>query len=486
MMIKSKISLIKIFLSFIAIFVLIQSLIGSFLFISGNNQFTINASPPEIHRSKSVSVQPYWNKTFGWSGSELSRSMVNCSGGGYVMTGWTDSSGAGQHDAWLVRTDADGNHLWNYTFGGTEDDYGHQVIECSGGGFAIVGQYNKSGGLHGNPDAWLIRTDASGNHLWNETYGNTTTEDGGRSIVEFSGGGFVMSGVTITSKSSDVWLIHVNSTGGHEWNRTYGGVAVDRCYQSQSLVECASGGFLIAGYSLSYGPGGSDLYLVRTDSSGNMLWNYSYGGIDFDRPQGVIECSDGGFAAIGVTKSYSVNDKTDLWVVRTSANGTMLWNKTFGGEEEDWGYHALEAIDGGLFIIGSTMSYGIANTNDVWILRTDIKGNLLWNKTIGDGAGADIGYSIVHNGGRNFTIAGSTSSYGTGGSDMWLLKVYVDVTPPPSTTQTTPTTLTTPTGTGSITGTGTAPASWSLIVTIGALSVIAIPIVTKKRNKKKL
>ncbi|MFX0066076.1 MAG: hypothetical protein ACFFC7_28245 [Candidatus Hermodarchaeota archaeon] len=163
----------------------------------------------------------------------------------------------------------------------------------------------------------------------------------------------------------------------------------------------------------------------------------------------------------------------------SSANGTMLWNKTFGDEEEDWGYHALEAIDGGLFIIGSTMSHGIANTHDVWILRTDSKGNLLWNKTIGDGAGGDVGYSIVHNGGRNFTIAGSTSSYGAGGLDMWLLKVYVNVTPPGSNS----TTLTTPTGTTTITG--TSPTSWSLIVTIGALSVITIPIVTKKRNKKK-
>jgi hypothetical protein len=243
---------------------------------------------------------------YDWDGAY---SLVECSGGGFAIAGSTISYAVGGNDMWLIRTDANGNHLWNETYDNLGTEACYSVVECSGGGFALVGEAYGAAGW----EAWLVRTDANGNHLWDETYGGTD-DDYGRCVVECSGGGFAIAGDTesLGAGNSDVWLIRTDANGNQLWIQTYGG---SNWEVGMSLVECTTGGFVIAGGTHSYGTGDEDLWLVRLDPNGNELWNYPLGGTLRDYGMSVIQDSSGGFVIAGVTRSFGAGGQ-DVWLLR--------------------------------------------------------------------------------------------------------------------------------------------------------------------------
>jgi hypothetical protein len=373
------------------------------------------APPPGAHEAT-------WNMTYGGTNTDIGEDVAECSGGGFIMTGWTQSYGGSDRDVWLVRTDEFGNHLWNKTFGGDEGDYGMSVIECSGGGFAVAG-YTSSFGP-GSSDMWLIRTDASGNHLWNQTYGGISG-DQAQAVLECSGGGFALAGYTSSYGAgyADFWLIRTDASGTLQWSQTYGGSAGGEV--CESLVECSGGGFALTGSTGSFGAGGSDIWLVRTDASGNHQWNQTFGGTNNDDSYSVVECSGGGFAIAGKTKSFVVGFSADMWIIRTDASGNHQWNKTYGGYQTDEAYSIVELSGGGFAVSGYTTSYDIAG-GDVWLIRTDANGDHLWNETYG-GTNWEYGYSVVECSNAGFAIGGRTASYGAGQDDFWLFRIPDDL-----------------------------------------------------------
>jgi len=359
------------------------------------------------------------NKTFGGSGRDWARSVVQTSDGGYAIAGYTDSFGAGNEDFWLVKTDASGNHLWNKTFGGVDNEEAYSVIQTGDGGYAITG-YTKSFSIYG-PDAWLVKTDASGNHLWNKTFTGLHS-DIARSVVQTGDGGYAIAGHTRVGASYDFWLVKTDASGNHLWNKTYGGATNDF---GLSVVETSGGGYAIAGWTDSFGSGYEDAWLVRTDASGNHLWNKTYGGANNDIVGFMIQTSDGGYAIAGGTQSFGGGEE-DFWLVKTDSNGNMQWNRTYriSSPNNERAWSVVQTSDGGYALAGHTWSYHPVEEyhhTDFGVVRTDANGNPLWNMTIG-GPDYDIAYSIIQTNDGGYAIAGDLGFISpTGRADFWLV-----------------------------------------------------------------
>jgi len=316
-----------------------------------------------------------WDNPYGGTLDDRFYDVIECIDGGLAAVGYTYSYGLGGRDVWLVRLEANGTLRWYQTFGSTKEDLGMDLIECNTGGFAIAG-YTNSYDPGSTFDAWLLRTDENGTLLWSQLFDLdqiSVNDDRAYSIVECSGGGFALGGKTAASGSSDFWLIRTDSSGQPLWNKTYGGVGEDWAY---SLIEMRAGGFVLAGYTESFGAGGSDIWMVCTDASGNSLWSRTYGGASTDVGQEVLECDGGGFALVGYTQSSSFGGY-DAILVRTDFSGNQLWNRTYGGTADDLGRALVECREGGYALAGQTQSWGNGSW-DAWLVRIQA---IQWNET---------------------------------------------------------------------------------------------------------
>jgi hypothetical protein len=157
------------------------------------------------------------------------------------------------------------------------------------------------------------------------------------------------------------------------WSKTYGGTNFDR---ANALVQTTDGGYALAGVTQSFGAGSSDSWLVKTDSAGNVLWNQTYGGTNSDGTNALVQTSDGGYALAGYTASFGAGGY-DFWLVKTDSTGNTLWNKTYGGTGDDWAYALVQTSDGGYALAGYTASFG-AGGGDVWLVKTDVESGLAW------------------------------------------------------------------------------------------------------------
>jgi hypothetical protein len=351
-----------------------------------------------------------WSQTYGGTGSDSVEVFIQTSDGGYAIAGYTNSFGAGSYDFWLVKTDADGNMQWNRTYGGSDIDYGFSVVQTSDGGYALAGTKNN--------DFWLIKTDEFGNMQWNRTYGGSNN-DWAFSVVQTSDGGYAMEGVTTSfgAGGRDGWLVKTDAAGNMQWNKTIGGTDNDFLY---SLVTTDDGGYAVGGHTYSFGAGAEDYWLVKTDADGNIQWNQTYGGTGTDFNYRLIRTADGGYAMAGYTNSFGAGGR-DCWLVKTDALGNMQWNQTYGGTGDDYGSRVLQTADGGYAVIGYTGSFG-AGGQDFYVVKTDAAGNVQWNQTYG-GTGNEQGEMLIQTIDGEYTIAGNTNSFGAGGQDFYVVKI---------------------------------------------------------------
>jgi hypothetical protein len=365
----------------------------------------INAQAPSVQ----------WQNTLGSTSYEFLNTIDQTSDGGYIMGGYTDSNIGGDksenswgvEDYWIVKMDNAGNIVWENTVGGGNYDKLYAVEETPDGGYIVGGQSLSGGG-------------------WGDK-------------SESNKGGY------------DYWIVKLDEDGVVEWDRSYGGLGNDQLYNVQPTSD---GGYIIAGTSDSgisgdkteNRVGNSDYWVIKTDASGNIIWQNDIGGLMFDNVYSAYETADGGYILGGTSTSGISGDKTagnygvvDYWIVKLNSAGTVVWDKTIGGTLNDYLYAVIPTADGGSIACGMSES-GLTgnktdNTNglyDYWVVKLDNSGNITWQNSIG-GTGNDYafvnaidqtsdgGYAIA--GYSQSLISGDKTEANTGSWDYWILKI---------------------------------------------------------------
>jgi predicted secreted protein len=311
-----------------------------------------------------------WNLTYGGPLEDTFSDMIKTTDGGLVLCGYEASFGSGNYDTFLMKVNASGVIVWNQTYGGAGGDIGSVLLQTSDGGYVIVGATNSSGA--GNQDVWLVKTDATGTMQWNKTYGGTGL-DSGWAVVQNIDGGYTVAGRTASygAGGNDFWLIKTDTTGNMVWNKTYGGTGTE---QANYMIKTSDGGYLMFGPTTSFAIGGQDAWLVKTDASGNMMWNRTYGGAGNEFCLYLLQTSDGGYAFCGSENSFGAGG-TDVWLVKTDATGNLLWQKTWGGPNNEDAYSMIQTSDGGYVLVGGTRSFGYGTatpaSSDWYVIKTD-------------------------------------------------------------------------------------------------------------------
>lgn len=361
-----------------------------------------------------------WTKIYGGVGFDEGWSVQQTSDSGYIITGYTSSFGAGYKDVYLIKTDVDGDTLWTRTYGGVDWDAGRSVQQTSDGGYIIAGHTESFGA--GSWDVYLIKTNSLGDTLWVRTYGGTNV-DAGLSVQQISDGDYIVVGYTASFGAScdDVYIVKTDSLGNALWTKMYGGSLYDFAW---SVQETADNGFIIAGSTNSFGAGMADIYLLRTDSSGDTLWTKTFGGADADVGYAVQKTTDGGYIVIGYTFSFGLGEQ-DVYLIKTDSLGDTLWTRTYGGSDIDGGVSVQVTADGGFFIAGYTTSFGMGDL-DVYLIKVDSDGDTIWTRTFG-GISSDKGYSAQQTYDGGYIIVGNTYSFGAGLFDVYLIKTELDV-----------------------------------------------------------
>lgn len=357
-----------------------------------------------------------WTRTFGGSEHDWGFSVQQTSDEGYIIAGGTASFGAGGLDVWLIKTDPNGDTLWTKTYGGTDGDYATCVRQTSDGGYIITGPTGLYGESRG--DVWLLRTDANGDTIWTKTFGGIDN-DYGNSVEQTSDGGYIITGTTdeFYLGSGDLLLIKTDALGNTLWTKIFGGTNPQ---DGQAIKQTTDGGYIIGGNTATLDTNGFDydIWLLKTDSKGDTIWTKTFEVTRRDRCSAVEQTADGGYVIAGTTDSYDVG-RADVFLIKTDSNGDIFWTKTFGGEYFDWGNSVQQTSDGGYIIAGQTYSYG-GGSIDIWLIRTNASGDLLWTKTFG-GPETDEGGSVRQTSDGGYIIAGETESPDYD-YDVWLIK----------------------------------------------------------------
>jgi hypothetical protein len=343
-----------------------------------------------------------FKKIYGEAEEDNGYFVQQTTDGGYIITGQTWSFGAGKLDVWLIKTDNNGNMKWDKTFGGTEYDGGMCVRQTNDGGYIIVGIKDSDHDNYG--DIWLIKTDSNGNKEWDKTFGSARY-DIGAYIQLTTDGGYIITG----KLSGRVCLIKTNSSGNVEWTETYPG-NMGKCVQ-----QTTDGGYIIIGSR------SDDYWLLKTYSNGSMEWEKTFHKKKRNIGECVQQTTDGGYILTGYAEWWDYPEFTSvIWVIKTDSNGNKVWDKVYERLEFDYSEHIQQTTDGGYIITGSTVSL-IGNSNNIWLIKTDSAGNRMWDRTFGgimrDAYGkcvqqtTDGGYIIVGDYERPF-----------GSNDIWLIK----------------------------------------------------------------
>jgi len=331
-----------------------------------------------------------WQRTYGGSKDDQGQQAIQTSDGGYAITGYAmsddgdASNNEGFHDNWILRLDSTGNVLWEKSFGFSGHDHSYDIIETEDGGFFFTGfldvtssngagSTEKSSSLsaHGVGEFWGTKVDADGNLVWRKFFGGTNN-DRSFGVIGANDGGYILVGASESDDfdisnpkgSYDYWVVKVDKNGNFVWERSFGGTGID---QSYDITKTADGHYAVIGNSFSTdlqitgNHGESDIWLVKFDDSGDLIWQQNYGGAAFDAARGINLASDGGFIISGNSKSFDKDATTnfgenDIWVIKTNADGTIAWQRSFGGLALDFGYDAVQAADGSYVVVGETSS----------------------------------------------------------------------------------------------------------------------------------
>ena len=419
---------------------------------------TINKTQEFVPTSKYMSNLE-WEKTWGGSSLEQGNGIAVDSSGNSFITGTTMSYGAGGSDVFLLKYDSSGNFRWEKTWGSSGENEANGIALDDSGNVYITGYIWNS--YEGWGEVLLLKYDLAGNLLWNTTWGGSSLEQGNGIAVDSSGNSFI-TGTTMSygAGGSDVFLLKYDSSGNLIWNNTWGGSDDDYGY---GTALDGSGNISITGYTESYGVGESDVFLLKYDSSGILMWNTTWGGSDDDYGYGTALDDSGNAFITGYTENYGTA-YNDVILLKYDRTGNLLWNTTWGSSGLDYGNSIALSSSGTVFITGFTESYGKAYSDGL-LYKYDSSGNLLWDITFGKSNSFDDGTGIAIDSSGNAFIIGYTENLrGGGGCDIIILKYNYE--------------------TENISLLIILIFIFSIILSGSAISVIALVIIVRKTRKK--
>jgi hypothetical protein len=389
-----------------------------------------------LAKTQSIVVKQ-WDSRFGGNSAEQLTTFIKSDDGGYLLGGWSYSGVYGDktqpnwdttnqtRDMWVVKTNSEGQKEWDRRFGGTDRDDLSSIVQTFDGGFLIGGTtFSDIGGdisqvtldtasIRG--DYWVIKIDALGNKQWDKRYG------GGRGdyLVDMKAtkdAGYILGGYSMSSgggdksednwgglADEDFWVVKVDSIGNKQWDKHYGGIMPDIF---SALQQTKDGGYIFGGSSNSDSSGNKtqdnwssypDYWVIKTDSIGNREWDRRYGGTGVDNLHALAACNDGGYLLAGSSNSTISGNKTqgvhgngtDYWIVKTDTGGNIQWDNRYGGYDNDGLLSAVQTLDGGYLLCGSSTSSmgGEKSENNLgisqaWTIKTDSIGFRQWDKTI--------------------------------------------------------------------------------------------------------
>lgn len=378
-----------------------------------------------------------WTKSYGGYGNESIKLINRTFDKGYIILGTTTSIGSSVTDIYLIKLDEDCDTIWTRTYGGIYDDFGNSLLQTADSNYLVAGRIWYRG-WEGD-DMYLLKVDPEGDMIWSRKYGEMKRYNSALSIIETADGGFAVladSGSVSTSGHFDAHLIKIDRSGEKIWERNVSGSNLYDIEFGSMMKITSDGGYIIIG---SIGSeivfhSDFDLWLTKTTAEGEIMWTKTYGGMGPDAGRGIYEADDNGYVLMGciahkipihtikgdgwVTwKEYQL----DIYLIKTDNNGDTLWTKIYGGDKDDEAYAAQITLDGGFIIGGYTESYGNGG-KDIYIIKTNVNGEILWSMTYG-GFGDDRCFSIIeaHDGGY---IAGCTSnSFGRGDTDIYTIRI---------------------------------------------------------------
>jgi hypothetical protein len=396
-----------------------------------------------------------WYKAYGGSGQEFPSSAEKTSDGGYIFAGASQSSGGditqsnyGGDDFWVIKTDQNGNKIWQKSYGGTGQESNLKIQQTSDGGYFLVGasssnnndvtgNHQPSGGQYSR-DIWVSKLDAYGTIIWSKCIGGSNDDgDGGLDFKLTNDGGLIIAAQTASydgdavlrpaGPANPIWIFKLNNLGTIQWSNFYGGNsnstsirAINKTSDGGYIVACVTGFTNLPNF---HGLGNADFWIFKIDSMGTMQWNKCFGGDLQDIPYDIIQTSDGNYVAVGTSRSTD-GDVTgnhgsyDGWMIKISNTGNLLWQKSLGGSRDEELESVLETNDGGFMILGTTDSYNngdvsgnhsdCAGCTDLWLLKTNATGTKLWQVCYGQGA-EDYATQLIDNNNNTYTLFGFTA-----------------------------------------------------------------------------
>lgn len=416
-------------------------------------------------QNNSVSGKFEFAKNYGGQKNESGQSVVATLDGGYAILGYTQSingditdKNEDSFDYWLLKFNKTNQLLWSKTYGGTLDDRGNDIVATQDGGFAITG-YGSSSDQditinNGNQDFWISKLDADGNLLWEKSFGYNGS-DRAYSIIQTQDQGYLISGVLDVTASAgegnsksyysrhaggDYWAIKLDSNGNQEWTKYFGGNLSDDPY---GITQASDGSFILVGASdsedvdITNNKGSYDYWVVSISNSGVLLWEKNFGGSEIDEARGIVNTTDGNFLIIGNTRSNNTDISnniggSDIWLIKISPFGELLWEKTIGGTGFDTGTSISKSVNGYIISGASRSLDGDISSNngqnDAFVAEINENGELIWTKSIG-GSNEDLIYDSVQiNNGTIISVGETTSNdkdlnNNKGFTDLLVIKI---------------------------------------------------------------
>jgi len=366
--------------------------------------------------SKSINViVNNGQKTFGGNSYDYAYSIQQATDSGYIVAGYSTSFDW-PDNVYILKLDSNGNLAWQRTYGGSGYDFGFSVDQTTDGGYIVVG--GTSSFKVSNLDVYLLKLNSDGSLAWQNTFGGNI-DDYALSVQQTTDGGYIVAGVTglFESGSSDAYVLKLDSDGSLEWQKTFGGSGND---WASSIQQTTDGGYIVAGVTTSFGAGDCDVYVLKINPDGSLAWEKTFGGNGEDQAASIQQTTDGGYIVAGVTTSFGASGY-DVYVLKLNSDGSLAWQKTYGGSGSDLANSIQQTTDGGYIVAGNTWPFGAGNY-DVCVLKLNSDGSLAWQKTFG-GEGQDQAYSIQQTTGGGYIVAGCTQSFGAGNYDVYILKL---------------------------------------------------------------